>query len=99
MSFIEQNCTFTVEGKSFTSGGALLDDNGRGIFYAYPEKRSIGNWHGDMLIPATYGREYRSNFGDRRQTIYFEYNGEKYIGVWYTKNWSQIVRVRRLKTK
>lgn len=100
MSFIEQDCTFSVEGKTFTSGGSYLVPNKRGrlvgLFYAYPKEDSIGNWSGDLKIPARYSTEYYSNFGDKRQTLYFEYEGKAFIGIWY-KSGSDIVRVREVR--
>lgn len=49
MPFVEQDCTFIHEGKSFTSGGAVVTDT---RLIAYPDTETSGNlkdWHGNVI--------------------------------------------------
>jgi hypothetical protein len=61
---------------------------------------SIGTattWMGDLLGRVYFGREYRSNFGDKRVpvTVYGN-NGARYHGTYY-KSAGDYARVRRYK--
>lgn len=47
MNYIEQDCTFTHEGKSFESGGALVTPD---RIVAYPGKDGrLNDWHGKQI--------------------------------------------------
>lgn len=98
-AYIEQDCKVSFQNREFESGGSFLapDKNGRlgGIFYAYSKDGCIGNWRGTLKIPARFAREYRSNMGDLRQGVYFEYEGKSFYGIYY-KSGSDIVRVREI---
>lgn len=53
-NFIESDCTFTHEGQSFTSGGAVATDD---VLIAYPSDkfgntgngRELCDWHGNKI--------------------------------------------------
>ena len=99
--FIDQNCKISLQGKTFTSGGAFIAGNRKtkklgGILYAYPKEKKVGNWHGSIKVPAYFGREWYSNMRDKRQSVYFTYNGISFYGVYYKSN-SDIVSVRQIK--
>ena len=94
MSYIEEDCTITIEGKSFTANGAIV--NGRAIVYAYEREGKVGNWHGTMKVSAHYGREWVSNFGDRRQSVEFTWDGHAYAGTYY-KSSGDLIRARQVK--
>lgn len=44
--FIEQNCTITLAGKSFSAGGASVVGN---RIVAYLGKSDLENWHGGQI--------------------------------------------------
>lgn len=45
--YVEENCTYTFEGKEFTSGGSYIDDN---VIVAYlGENGELHNWHGEHI--------------------------------------------------
>lgn len=45
--FIEQDCTFSHKGRSFTSGGAIVTDQ---YLTAYPGKEGrLNDWHGNQI--------------------------------------------------
>ena len=45
--YIEQDCTFTHNGKSFTSGGAIVTPS---YLMAYPSKGGmLTDWHGNAI--------------------------------------------------
>ena len=109
--FIDQNCTIEHNGQTFESGGAFIAeraDTGKlaGVVYAqWADPKTdphitggyITNWHGDIKIRAYFGREYRSNFGDKRRSVWFTYKGREMFGVWCSTDWNQLVRVREIK--
>jgi len=102
VQFIDQDCKISAQGMSFTSDGAFILRNIKtnklgGILYAYPKEKKVGNWHGSIKIRAYFGREWYSNIGDKRQSIYFIYEGVSFYGVYYKTN-SDIVRVKEIKT-
>jgi hypothetical protein len=99
--FIENDCSIVLEGKTFSNGGAFIGkrkDNGKlgGILYAYPKEDKVGTWDGKTKFNAFFGNEWTSNMRDKRQSVYFSYDGKKFYGVYYKTN-SDIVRVRELK--
>lgn len=94
--YIEKDCIIEHEGRKFESGGAVIA-NGQAILYAYEKDKAVGTWHGDKKYPAYYGHEWRSCFGDKRQSVYFSIDNVKYYGVYY-KSGSDIVRARAIKS-
>ena len=75
-----------------------------GVLYAYKkviipksEKRNesyqiwVGTWDGSQKVQCQTGTEYRSNFGDMRQSVWFRWEGRFFWGTWYKSN-SDIVR-------
>jgi len=100
---IYEEGTVTFRGKTFTSGGAFMGVNKKtgkmgGLLYAYPRERSVGTWDGTIKIPAKFTRIYRDNFGGLRQTVYFTYQGKRFIGTWF-KSQGDIVRVKEIKAR
>ena len=100
-TFIETECRISLSGKEYESGGSYLlkrKDNGRleGILYAYPKEKNVGSWDGSLKIPAVFGRPFLTNFGVRRQHLWFSYLGHKFIGTNYSLDWQDIVRVKEL---
>ena len=83
MNFIEENCTITHEGKSFTSGGAIVSDN---RIVAYPAPNGILNdWHGNPIgrYSVTSSRPaiffgHRSWQGDRYYYMRAKVDGKRY---------------------
>ena len=101
--FIETDCIIEHEGEKFESGGAFIAkrrDNGLlgGILYAYPKTQELGDWHGTFKVKADFGHEWQSNMGDKRQHIRFTLEGKRFSGIWYNKYWSDMVKVREIKT-
>ena len=97
--FADVKCTIEIEGKKFTSGGAFIgkDKNGKygGLLYAYEKTNQVGNWDGSIKVNAIFGRGWKSNFGDIRQSVWFTYKGTCFYGVYYKSN-SDIVRCRQI---
>jgi len=102
-SFIESDCKINFDGREYESGGSWLlrrvkDNKLVGILYAYDKEDCVSSWSGDLKIPAHFGNEWYSNFGDKRQSVYFTYCGKNFYGVYY-KSGSCIVRVREIKER
>jgi hypothetical protein len=97
--FVETDCTFTFEGRTFESGGSWLipDKNGHlvGLLYAYEGEGCVGTWHGDKKYPARFGRTWKSNMGDTRQHVVAKIEGRTFSGTYY-KSGSDIVRLREV---
>ena len=101
--FIEQDCTFTHEGKQFTSGGSWLCENKKtgkleGILYAAPKTSEVTSWDGSLRIKAQFGRVFNSNWiNNKRQYCWFPYNGKRFIGINYSVDWNECINVREVK--
>ena len=105
---MEKDCTFSFQGKTFESGGSFIGLNPKtgkhgGIVYAYEKDGQVGNWHGDVKVRATFGKEWRSKlvtpqatYRSVRQSVYFTWNGINFYGV-YCKSNGDIIRVREIK--
>jgi hypothetical protein len=104
-NFVEQKCCITFEGKTFCSGGSWLCTNAKtgkmhGILYESEKTGEVISWDGSIRIPAFYGtKEWRDNFGGKRSHVWFKYAGRYFIGHWYGKEWSQIVRCYEITKK
>jgi hypothetical protein len=75
-------------------------------YFAYinEQTRKMTTWTGDFLGAVSFGKEYRSNFGDKRVSIsVMAVNGKHYYGTYYkdsgnycriklqtTNNWSGV---------
>jgi hypothetical protein len=100
-TFLEEDCAFEHEGRRYVSGGSYIGrhrETGRlgGILYVYRTEgrpSHVGSWAGELKVPARFGREWRSNMGDVRQSVDFRLEGREYCGVWY-KSGSDFVRCR-----
>ena len=95
MEYVEKDCTFEVQGKRFTSGGAVVTDQ-RALVYAFEREGKVGTWQGDQKVPAYFGNTWRGNMGDTRQAVTFTWEGKRYAGIYY-KSAGDIVRARALK--
>jgi hypothetical protein len=99
---LERKCIINFQGKEFESSGAFIGINPKtgkhgGIVYGDWDYKMVGNWHGDIKIPAHYGKEYESNMGDKRRSVWFTYKGIKMYGIWCSINWNQMIRVKEVK--
>ena len=68
-----------------------------GILYAYSKDNMIGGF-ADRICPAHYGKQWKSCFGEIRQSVYFTFEGLKYWGTYYKSN-SDIIRYRKFKNQ
>lgn len=78
--YIEKDCIFTHEGKTFSSGGAYVAPN---YLIAYPAKDgALHNWHGKILGSwrAVSSWLVRSYYGPRMYQIEATVNGITYTG-------------------
>lgn len=99
--FIEQDCTITHEGHSFTSGGSWLMTNSKtgkmqGILYASPETNEVTSWDGSLRIPAYFGKVFQGNMS-RRQYCWFTYAGKHFVGINYSVDWQECISVKEIK--
>jgi hypothetical protein len=100
-AFIEQDCTFNFDGRSFESGGSYLlkrMDDGlfRALLYAHEEDHTVSTWDGTKQWPARFGHVYRSGFGDRRRSVWFVIDGIPFSGTYFLEN-SDIVRAKQVR--
>src|SRR5690349_657416 len=100
--FFETDCTIEHDGKKFTANGAFIvteQPSGRlvALLYANDKEHILTDWHGSLKIPAVFGREWRSNLSDLRQHVSFEHDGHNFSGVWFNKEWNQLVRAKEHK--
>ncbi len=110
--FIEQDCTITHEGKSFTASGSWLAERAdkpgtwAGVVYVREGVlrngsisicHSVGTWHGDFIAVCDLGDIYRGNYC-RMRTVSFTHNGINFHGR-YCPDTSQAVRVTGRKAK
>ena len=98
---VEQDCTITMNERSFESGGAWIGKHKRtgrlgGLVYAYEKESKVGDWHGFKKVPATFGRTWQSNMGDTRQVVYFRLYNRPCTGIYY-KSGGDIVRFQEVK--
>lgn len=103
-AFIEQKCCIEFNGQKFCSGGSWLCVNAKtgkleGFLYSTSNEKEVTSWDGSLRIPATYGKEYRNNFGALCQSIWFKYQDHYFYGRLLGKEWSQIVRCKEITKK
>jgi hypothetical protein len=101
--FIDHDCKIGIQGITFTSDGAFILRNTKtnklgGVLYAYPKENKVGNWNGSIKVRAYFAREWYSNIGDKRQSVYFTYEGIYFYGVYYKSN-SDIVRIKQIERR
>ena len=85
--YVEQDCTFTHEGRAFTSGGAVVTPD-RAIGYLGERQpdgsRSMNDWHGNILGSARVVGSWRLPrncwISDRMYQIEATINGVVYTG-------------------
>lgn len=94
--FVEEDCTITHEGRTFTAGGAWLadcpDGYRRGVVYANPGAGIVTDWHGNVIARASYGKPYQGPFCTM-QSVSFVVDGILYAGRW-CPDWASAVNVR-----
>lgn len=78
--YIEQDCTFTHESKSFTSGGAFVTAS---YLIAYPQANGVlGDWHGNSIgtwrVLSSW--RIRSFVSDHMYSIEARVQGVRYVG-------------------
>lgn len=80
-TYIETDCTFTHEGRTFESGGAVVSDN---EIWAYVGKDgTLTNWHGAKLGTCRVLSSWRtphSGWSDRMYSFECFVNGVRYVG-------------------
>lgn len=99
--FVEQDCTVEFNGHLFESGGSFLCPGRDGLFEGilYAGDGFLQTWHGDRRWPARITHRWRGNMGDRRCTWAVTINGRRFTGRQCSCDWSQIVRLREVKTR
>ena len=64
-----------------------------------PYDGTATTWTGERLGAVTFGRAYRSNFGDKRIPVWIQaINGEHYQGTYYADA-GDYARVRRMRAR
>jgi hypothetical protein len=64
------------------------------FLYISEDKKTATTWTGDLLGHVTFGREYRDNFGGKRQPVWIRaVNGKRYHGT-YFKSSGNFARIR-----
>jgi hypothetical protein len=83
--YVEQDCTFTHEGKAFTAGGAYVTPD---RVYAYLARRDgrlvVTDWHGRILsdtVKVVSCRPHRGWISHERLYIRFRIDGATYSGI------------------
>ena len=102
-TFVEKDCDFTHEGKTFEAGGSYLlpctDGKVRGAVYIVKDKMTdeyhASTWHGEHLAFLDTMTVYRGNFC-RMCRVTFTYDGRKFIGE-YCPDWADACKVRSTK--
>lgn len=75
----------------------ILDKPANYFLYISEDTQTATTWTGSKLGHVHFGREYRSNFGDKRQPIdIFGINGVKYHGIYY-KDAGNYARIKAYK--
>jgi len=100
---MEQDCSITVGGKIFHADGSFIGINKKtgkhgGVVYAYEKEAMVGNWHGDIKVKARFGKTWRSNMKDYRQSVYFSWRGISFYGIYY-KSCGELVVAREIKKR
>ena len=97
--FIETECKFTHEGKTYESGGAWIaectDGKMRGVVYVNERKGIVTTWHGEKIAELDTLTDYQGNFC-KMQRISFTLDGKKFIGD-YCPDWAEACKVRTTK--
>lgn len=92
--YIERNCDFTHQGKTFTAGGAVVTDD---LLVAYPgADGKLNDWHGSQIgtyrVMSTW-RAPRSFVSSTMSTIECFVEGVRYVGRGAGKG--MVVRAKR----
>lgn len=81
MAYVEADCTFTAQGRSFTAGGAFYD--GQHIIGYLGKAGNLTNWHGETIgryaIVSTW-KTPRSCYSDRMHQVEARVDGVLYTG-------------------
>lgn len=103
-AFIDSECTITHNGKSYTQGGAWMmkrKDTGKFEGRVYHTEKNgrhfVQNWDGSFEVPAIVGRMWRSNMGDRRQSVWFKWNNRYFHGVHCSIDWTELFSAKETK--
>lgn len=80
--FIEQNCTVSVEGQTFESGGAFVSPS---HLVAYPDTETSGqlkDWHGNVIGKCNVLSSWRIHSHWSSQMFSYEcfVDGVRYVG-------------------
>ena len=81
-AFVERDCAFEFEGKTFEAGGAVVTAQ-HAIGYLSDDMREIRTWHGDRLGVARVVRSWpmrHSWVSSRQYQVEATINGRTYTG-------------------
>jgi hypothetical protein len=96
--YIEENCIFEFEGKSFEAGGAYLTPD-YAIGYMSSDMKEVRTWHGEFMgyakITSFWRLPLTAWISDKMYQVQATINGIKYTGR--TCGGCMIVRLRRMK--
>jgi hypothetical protein len=77
----------------------LTDKPEKYFVYISAEKKQATTWTGETLGNVSFGREYRGNMGDKRQSVrIYGTNGRTYAGTYY-KRAGDYARIKALKQR
>ena len=103
-NFVEENCTFTHDGKSFTfSGSYLIDDHGLVYITEKQGKITATDWHGNLISDkvelVSESRRVGPYIGEYKIKYYNVYiDGKKYFGR-HNSTWGEALKIRKSKAK
>lgn len=100
--FCESDCSITVEGCTFHSGGAFVADSHAVLYGDWKADGSacrgqLTSWSGNEVFPCHYGTVFHGNMGDRRRYVTASIGGKNYTGLWAGIDNNQLIRMRATK--
>lgn len=110
----ETDCCIVLNGQQFSNNEAFIGLDTKtgklkGHLYRFTQNPTglyqittdvIGTWDGNITTRVqAHGTTYRSNFGDKRQSLYFFWFGTPMMGTHYGMEWSNTVQCREIKRK
>ena len=98
-----EKTTIIFKGKEFTASGAAqwIDKKGKRCFglYVNTDTAMLTDWSGAYNLPCQLGRQWRSNFGDKRRAVYLRHKGKEYSGILYSEDWNMWVKLTERDSK
>ena len=100
--FIEK-ATVIFQGHELPAVGASewTDKKGKHCFglYVNTDTAMLTGWNGKYNLPCHLGRQWKSNFGDKRRAVYLRHNGKEYSGILYGEDWNMWVKLTERNSK